>query len=55
MSWFLDRDSPDSWFSLHRVAVTGVSYHKKIGEWFGPSTTASVIRYALDTVNVDAA
>jgi hypothetical protein len=31
-------------FSLHQLALLGVDYGKAIGDWFGPASTAAVLR-----------
>ena len=42
--WFNDRPARECYYSLHNMARTGTFLDKKIGEWFGPSTTAYVLR-----------
>eukprot|EP01137_Pigoraptor_chileana_P022013 Opistho-2@86444 len=37
-------DTPESAFSIHRVAEKGAKFDKSIGQWFGPTTMAQVIR-----------
>ena len=37
-------DSNTSPFSIHRIALIGQQFDKKIGEWFGPNTIAHVLR-----------
>jgi len=44
VTWFLDRSNQSSPFSIHQIATEGERYDKKIGEWFGPSTIAAVLR-----------
>ena len=43
--WFNDRPARECYYSLHNMARTGTFLGKKIGEWFGPSTAAYVLRY----------
>ncbi|XP_050528847.1 cysteine protease ATG4B-like [Daktulosphaira vitifoliae] len=31
-------------YSIHQIALTGVSHGKQIGEWFGPNTIAQVLK-----------
>ncbi|KAJ3019090.1 UNVERIFIED_CONTAM: Cysteine protease atg4b [Siphonaria sp. JEL0065] len=42
ITWFLDSNS--SPYSIHRIALIGTQYDKAIGEWFGPTTIAQVLR-----------
>ncbi|KAI9342602.1 hypothetical protein BDR26DRAFT_859237 [Obelidium mucronatum] len=42
ITWFLDSNS--SPYSIHRIALIGMQYDKAIGEWFGPTTIAQVLR-----------
>ena len=44
LPWFNDRPARECYYSLHNRARTGTFLDKKIGEWFGPSTTAYVLR-----------
>ncbi|KAJ3022778.1 Cysteine protease atg4a [Thoreauomyces humboldtii] len=37
-------DAPSAPYSIHRIAAAGTQYGKKIGEWFGPSTIAHVLK-----------
>lgn len=32
-------------YSIHQIALMGVSEGKSIGEWFGPNTVAQVLKY----------
>lgn len=32
-------------YSIHQIALMGVSYGKQVGEWFGPNTIAQVLKY----------
>jgi cysteine protease ATG4 len=43
LSWFLDRPSPLSPYSLHAIALEGRRLDKPVGAWFGPSTIAAVL------------
>lgn len=45
MSLFLDRDSADNPFAIHHIARAGTRFDKRIGEWFGPATIASALKY----------
>jgi len=45
LTWFNDRPARECYYSLHNLARTGTFLDKKIGEWFGPSTAAYVLRY----------
>jgi cysteine protease ATG4 len=51
ISWFFDRPSSESPFSIHRVAVLGKEYGKQIGEWFGPATICSVLQRLVNEQN----
>ncbi|CAO3566905.1 unnamed protein product [Mortierella alpina] len=42
LNWFLDE--PEREYSIHRIAKEGLALDKRIGEWFGPSTVAHVLR-----------
>jgi cysteine protease ATG4 len=42
ISWFLDHEEAP--YSIHRIAQAGTLFNKKIGEWFGPSTIATVLQ-----------
>jgi len=42
--WFADTSDKDAPFSIHAIAQAGVRFGKAIGEWFGPSTIANVLR-----------
>jgi hypothetical protein len=42
LSWFLDREEAP--YSIHRIAQAGTLFNKKVGEWFGPSTIATVLQ-----------
>jgi hypothetical protein len=44
LGWFNDRPARECYYSLHNMARTGTFLDKKIGEWFGPNTTAYVLR-----------
>lgn len=46
LNWFLDE--PEREYSIHRIAKEGLALDKRIGEWFGPSTVAHVLRYFED-------
>ncbi|KAA6391271.1 MAG: putative Autophagy-specific protein [Streblomastix strix] len=37
-------DAPTRPFSLHRISMRGEKYGKKIGQWFGPTDAAFVLR-----------
>jgi len=45
LTWFNDRPARECYYSLHNLARTGTFLDKKIGEWFGPSTAAYVLRF----------
>lgn len=32
-------------YSIHQIALMGVSYGKQVGEWFGPNTIAQVLKW----------
>ena len=34
-------------YSIHQIALMGVSYGKQVGEWFGPNTIAQVLKWVL--------
>lgn len=38
---FVDRSAP---YSIHQIALMGVSHGKQVGEWFGPNTIAQVLK-----------
>ncbi|KAL0488343.1 autophagy-related protein ATG4 [Acrasis kona] len=42
VGWF--NDNEESPYSIHRIAQAGILFNKKIGEWFGPSTIATVLQ-----------
>lgn len=45
LSWFLDhKDVHTAPFSIHQIASQGQKHDKAIGEWFGPSTIAAVLK-----------
>lgn len=46
VSWFIDREEAP--YSIHRIAQAGTLFNKKIGEWFGPSTIATVLQYVFN-------
>ncbi|ORY49948.1 hypothetical protein BCR33DRAFT_676867 [Rhizoclosmatium globosum] len=48
ITWFLDSNS--SPYSIHRIALIGQQYDKNIGEWFGPTTIAQVLRVLHENV-----
>lgn len=31
-------------YSIHQIALMGVSHGKQVGEWFGPNTIAQVLK-----------
>lgn len=31
-------------YSIHQIALAGVSHGKQVGEWFGPNTIAQVLK-----------
>ncbi|KAJ3052933.1 Cysteine protease atg4, partial [Rhizoclosmatium hyalinum] len=37
-------------YSIHRIALIGQQYDKNIGEWFGPTTIAQVLRVLHENV-----
>jgi cysteine protease ATG4 len=42
LSKFMDkRQAP---FSIHQIAMMGVSENKEVGQWFGPNTVAQVLK-----------
>lgn len=45
MTWFFDTPSPDTPFSVHRMAPAGKELGKDVRQWFGPSTAARAIKY----------
>jgi len=44
LTWFLDTPSPESPFSVHRMALAGKEFGTDVGQWFGPSVAAGAIR-----------
>lgn len=34
-------------YSIHQIALMGVSHGKQVGEWFGPNTIAQVLKWVL--------
>ncbi|RKO89062.1 hypothetical protein BDK51DRAFT_24259 [Blyttiomyces helicus] len=40
--WFLDCNAAP--YSIHRIALLGNHFDKKVGEWFGPSTISQVLK-----------
>lgn len=37
-------DKKSAPYSIHQIALMGVSYGKQVGEWFGPNTIAQVLK-----------
>ncbi|VVC26697.1 Hypothetical protein CINCED_3A005857 [Cinara cedri] len=37
-------DKKNAPYSIHQIALMGVSYGKQVGEWFGPNTIAQVLK-----------
>lgn len=37
-------DSRQAPFSIHQIALTGISEGKSVGQWFGPNTVAQVLK-----------
>jgi len=51
------QDDPSAPFSVHKIAQAGELYDKSVGEWFGPSTIAQVMKHLMmvgpmDTIGV---
>jgi len=44
LTWFLDTPSPESPFSVHRMALAGKEFGTDVGQWFGPSVAANAIQ-----------
>jgi len=42
------QDVPKASFSIHNIAIEGVSLGKKVGEWFGPATVSVVLQRLVD-------
>jgi cysteine protease ATG4 len=42
--WFADVPGPRCLFSIHNMVQVGMGYDKLPGEWYGPSTSAYVLR-----------
>lgn len=40
-------DKKSAPYSIHQIALMGVSYGKQVGEWFGPNTIAQVLKWVL--------
>lgn len=38
-------DTKTAAFSIHKIASTGASEGKEVGQWFGPNTVAQVLKY----------
>ncbi len=47
LSWFLDRPSVLSPYSLHNFLEFGQTGKKKVGEWFGPHATCMMIQRCM--------
>lgn len=39
-------------YSIHQIALMGVSHGKQVGEWFGPNTIAQVLKWVFVFKNV---
>ncbi len=50
VKWFLDTPDPQAPFSVHRMALAVKELGKEVGQWFGPSTAAGAIKYALNSL-----
>lgn len=44
--WFIDEE--DAPYSIHRIALCGTLFNKKVGEWFGPTDTSNVLKRLVD-------
>lgn len=38
------QDKTTALYSIHQLALTGLSEGKEIGQWFGPNTVAQVLK-----------
>lgn len=45
--WFGDSPSDQCPFSVHNLSEIGKIFGKQPGEWYGPSSVAYILRYAL--------
>ncbi|KZV75248.1 hypothetical protein PENSPDRAFT_673899 [Peniophora sp. CONT] len=48
LTWFMDAPTPQSPFSVHRMALAGKELGKDVGQWFGPSTAAGALKTLTD-------
>jgi len=44
LRWFADTPEGETPYSIHAIAKAGEKYGKAIGQWFGPSTIANVLK-----------
>lgn len=49
LEWFLDIPSLRNPFSIHNMLVNGYGFDKKIGEWFGPHATCTILKRCAQT------
>lgn len=43
-------DESSAPYSMHKIVSVGVTLGKKVGEWYGPTTIASVLRCVTDRI-----
>eukprot|EP00286_Rhodomonas_abbreviata_P003612 CAMPEP_0181347866 /NCGR_PEP_ID=MMETSP1101-20121128/34102_1 /TAXON_ID=46948 /ORGANISM="Rhodomonas abbreviata, Strain Caron Lab Isolate" /LENGTH=611 /DNA_ID=CAMNT_0023460099 /DNA_START=338 /DNA_END=2174 /DNA_ORIENTATION=+ len=47
LRWF--EDDPQAMFSLHKIALAGIQYGRRVGQWFGPDTVCKALRFLWHT------
>ncbi|KAI9144681.1 hypothetical protein BKA69DRAFT_1053776 [Paraphysoderma sedebokerense] len=52
MTAFLDHDDPKCPFSIHRIAGASARVDVEVGQWFGPTSIAQVLKYGSYIVDL---